>query len=272
MAKKKASKKDDKKKSKKKDDKKSSKKKNKKGKKMVAKRKADAMLNKEWYDVVAPLPFESRRACKTLANKSRGMKRAEDSLKGRIFEVNLADLQSADDAASGFRKISLRVDDVRGRSCLTAFHGCDLTTDKLRSLVKKRCSLIEAAVSVKTSDGYMLRVFIIGFTKRVVGMQVRRNCYAQSSQEKDLRKKIMSVVQQQISRATLSEAVNKFMMETVGEEIKHACASIYPLRDVFVRKVKLLKVPKFDAVKLLESHGGEKLIPASSEEHGAPVA
>jgi small subunit ribosomal protein S3Ae len=55
-------------------------------------------------------------------------------LKGRVFEVSLADLQ--DDEVT-YRKFKLMVEDVQGKQCLTNFHGLDMTTDKLRSLVKK---------------------------------------------------------------------------------------------------------------------------------------
>ena len=37
---------------------------------------------------------------------------------------------------------------ITGRSVLTNFHGMDLTTDKLRSMVKKWQSLIEAFADV----------------------------------------------------------------------------------------------------------------------------
>ena len=57
-----------------------------------------------------------------------------DGLKGRVFEVSLADLQN-DEVA--FRKFKLIVEEVQGKNCLTNFHGMDMTTDKLRSLVKK---------------------------------------------------------------------------------------------------------------------------------------
>ena len=57
----------------------------------------------------------------------------------------------------------------------------DFTTDKLRSLVKKWQTLIECHVDVKTTDNFTLRLFCIAFTKRRAN-QVKRTCYAQSSQ------------------------------------------------------------------------------------------
>jgi small subunit ribosomal protein S3Ae len=54
-----------------------------------------------------------------------------------VFEVSLADLQNDNDAERSFRKFRLIADDVQGRNVLTNFHGMDLTTDKLRSMVKK---------------------------------------------------------------------------------------------------------------------------------------
>lgn len=57
----------------------------------------------------------------------------------------------------------------------------DLTTDKLRSMVKKWQTLIEANVDVKTTDGYLLRVFCIGFTSKDQS-STRKTCYAQHTQ------------------------------------------------------------------------------------------
>ena len=34
--------------------------------------------------------------------------------------------------------------------------------------------------------------------------------------------------------------------------VLQACQSIYPLKDVYIRKVKTLKAPKFDITKLME--------------------
>jgi len=39
---------------------------------------------------------------------------------------------------------------------------------------------------------------------------------------------------------------------TAGKEIEKACQGIYPLQNTFIRKVKILRAPKFDITKLME--------------------
>merc|ERR1712032_1729388 len=93
-----------------------------------------------------------------------GTKIATEELKGRVCEVNLADLNADEDQS--YKKIKLCVEDVQGRNCLTDFHGLELTRDKLCSLIRKWHTLIEAHVDVKTTDGYLVRLFAIAFTRR----------------------------------------------------------------------------------------------------------
>ena len=100
---------------------------------------------------------------------------------GRVYEVSLADLQSETDAERSFRKFRFICEDVQGKNCLTNFYGMTLTTDKLRSMVKKWQTLIEAFVDVKTTDGYLVRVFCIGFTLKQ-NQTTQKTCYAQSQQ------------------------------------------------------------------------------------------
>jgi small subunit ribosomal protein S3Ae len=84
----------------------------------------------------------------------------------------------------------------------------DVTKDKLCQLVKKWHNVIEAFVQTKTSDGYMLRIFAIGFTKRT-GKQVKATCYAKGSQKKIIRKKMMEIMMNEIKKSTLKELTKK---------------------------------------------------------------
>ncbi|KAG8758792.1 ribosomal 40S subunit protein S1B [Serendipita sp. 396] len=223
-----------------------------KGKKGLKKKVVDPFSRKEWYDIKGPSIFENRNIGKTLVNRSQGLKIASDSLKGRIVEVSLSDLIKDEEQA--FRKIKLRIDEVQGKNCLTNFHGMDFTSDKLRSLVRKWQSLIEAHVDVKTTDGYIIRLFAIAFTKRRPN-QVSKTTYAQTAQIREIRKKMFEIMTREASSCDLKELVQKFVPEAIGREIEKAARGIYPIQNVYIRKAKIVKSPKFDINKLLELHG-----------------
>jgi small subunit ribosomal protein S3Ae len=224
------------------------------GKKGKQKRAIEPFLKKEWYDVKAPGMFPITDLGKTPVQRSAGTHNCVDSLRGRVFEVSLGDLKpnSEEDA---YRKFKFRVEDVHGRNCLTNFHGMSITTDKLRSLVRKWQTTIEAHVDVKTTDGYGLRIFVIGFTKRQKEQQ-RKTTYAMSSQIHAIRKKMTQIITRECSSVDLKELVSKLVAEIIGKEIEKTCQGIFPMQDVLIRKVKMLHTPKADAARLLELHKG----------------
>jgi len=240
----------------------------KKAKKGNKKKPVDPMSRKEWYDVIAPAVFTKRQCSKTFANKTVGNKVGSENLKGRVVDINLGDLMVEEQSDYAHRKIKIKIEDVQGRNCLTSFYGMDMTRDRLCSLIKKWCSLIEDVIDVKTTDGYVLRIFVIAFTNRRTN-HVKKNCYAQTSQIRRIRAKMTEIVTRTVQKNSLLENVKKFQLEVMGQEIQKACNGIYPLRDVSIRKVKVLKAPKFDMGKLMDAHGEN--IPTSREEVGAPA-
>jgi len=64
-----------------------------KSKKGGKKKATDPFLKKEWYNLVAPAIFANKECGKTLITKTTGTKIASEGLKGRVFELSLADLQ-----------------------------------------------------------------------------------------------------------------------------------------------------------------------------------
>ncbi|CAK9049841.1 40S ribosomal protein S3a-A [Durusdinium trenchii] len=195
--------------------------------------------------------FANRDAGMTMCTKTTGTKISSETLKGRVFEVSLADLNQNTDMA--YRKIRLCCDDVQGDKVLTNFHGMDMTRDKLCSLIKKWQSLIEARVDLRTTDGYTLRMFAIGFTQKRKD-QVKKTWYAQAGQIRQIRKKMIDIMTEETVKCDLKDLVAKLLPETLGKEIEKACEGIYPMHDCYIRKVKVLKKPKFDLVKLMELH------------------
>ncbi|KAH8111671.1 ribosomal protein S3Ae [Phellopilus nigrolimitatus] len=106
----------------------------------------------------------------------------------------------------------------------------DFTSDKLRSLVRKWQTLTKAHIDVKTTDGYLLRLFAITFTKRRrQSTQVKKPTYARSSQAREIRKKMFSIMTREASSCDLKELVQKFIPEAIGCETDARTVGASPL-------------------------------------------
>lgn len=121
-------------------------------------------------------------------------------------------------------------------------------------MVKKWQTLIEANIDVKTTDGYTLRLFCIGFTRKQ-DMSTKKTAYAQAGQVRNIRKKMIDIMSREVSSTDLKDVVNKLIPDSIARDIEKACQGIYPLHDVHIRKVKVMKRPRFDLNKLMDMHG-----------------
>lgn len=153
-----------------------------------------------------------------------------------------------------FRKIRLVIEETKGSACYTNFHSMDVTRDKLNSLFSKWQTTIETFVDVKTKDDYFLRVFAICMTEH----DNRQKCvtsYATTSKIKAIRKKMSEILMKSVQQNNLKKVVEILTGSDIEEDIRNACHKFYPLKHVLIRKVKILKKPKFDAAKLNEFYG-----------------
>jgi small subunit ribosomal protein S3Ae len=247
----------------------------KKGKKKVI----EPMSRKEWYDVVTPSNFTNRQFTKTLCNKTMGTKIAADFLRGRVYEGNLADINNASGKDEPFRKVKFVVEDVQGRNLLTRFHGLDTTADKTRSLIQKWGTLLENVIEARTSDGYTLRLFTMAFTKKQKN-QLSKNSYSKTRLEKWVRLRMTNITKNLFAKLDLNGAVTQITRDVLVERLAKRCNPIVPLRDIRIRKVKVVRTPKQDTQRLLDSHGevpesieGQaRIVEVAAEAPAAPAA
>lgn len=195
--------------------------------------------------------FQNRKFTKSPVNVSAGKKLSSDAMKGRVFEINLGDLNTA---SAPHKKIKLIVDDAtdsRSKLALTNFYGMDTTKDHLCSLIRKWHTLVETFVDAKTSDGFLLRVFPIAFTASSGKKQLKATTYAQSSQVKQIRKIMASVITKEIAKTSLKDVVVKLITDKIPTQITQQAKKIFPLHNCIIRKVKTIKRPRFDITQLL---------------------
>jgi small subunit ribosomal protein S3Ae len=187
-------------------------------------RKLDKWKSKTWYNVETP-EFISRT--------NIGVTPAEEpeQLIGRVVETTVGEI--ANDFTKHNTKLRLEINDVNGDIANTRFLGHEITTDYLRSIVKRQTSRIDANLDVKTKDGYVIRVKPICFT-------VKR---ARTSQIKGIREVMAKIVLERAAELNFEQFIEEAIMGKLSANIYRNAKSIYPLRRVEIRKTEVKTVP-----------------------------
>jgi len=72
------------------------------------------------------------------------------------------------------------------------------------------------------------------------------------------------------TKGDLKSLVKELIASPIGDQIAKNCTSIFPVKDCYIRKVKVLKKPKFDVTELMEWHNADEVV-ASSGDAGTAV-
>jgi small subunit ribosomal protein S3Ae len=192
-------------------------------------RKAESRKAKQWYKVVSPEMFGRVPFGETVANDP-------ERVVGRIVETTLGDLTN--NFSKQNTKLVFKVDRVAGDSAYTKFLGHEMTTDYVRSLVKRRTSRIDSIVDVITTDGYHVRVKPSCFT-------VKR---ARANQVKSIRELSKKVVLERSKSLDLNQLIQEAVGGKISLDIYKEAKAIYPLRRVEVRKTEIKAEPTIGAV------------------------
>lgn len=141
-----------------------------------------------------------------------------------------------------YRKLKFKCTNYNEGNCRTSFNGLDLTRDKFSSLIKKWHTVVETYSDLKTQDGFYLRIFVVAFSRKIKS-QVKKFTYLKSSQIRSIRRKMNEIIIKEGLKSTMKDLIGKFISEKIAEEIKKVCSKIFPLQNIFVRKVKVLQRP-----------------------------
>lgn len=191
--------------------------------------------------------FAERNFTKSPVNVTQGKKLSSDQMKGRVYEVNLGELNNM----GTHKKIKLIVDDTSdtgSKTALTNFYGMNTTTDHLCSLIRKWHTLIEAFVDAKTSDGFLMRFFVLASTKKNPRKQLKATTFAQRNQVKQIRKIMTSTLMKEVKKGTLKDLVPKLLDDRITDEITKKAKKIFPIQNCLIRKVKTTKRPRIDGI------------------------
>lgn len=81
---------------------------------------------------------------------------------------------------------------------------------------------------------------------------------------------MVSVMNELGTKGDLKSLVKELISAPIGDQIAREASSIFPIKDCYIRKVKVLKKPKFDVTELMEWHAADEK--TAGADVGKPVA
>jgi small subunit ribosomal protein S3Ae len=187
-------------------------------------RKLDGWKSKEWYNIEAPAYLNRVVVGTTMAGDPA-------LLLGRNVETTVGELTN--DMTKNNTKVILRINNVVGDVATTDLMGHELTTDYVRSIVKRQTSRIDANIEVKTKDGFVIRVKPTCFT-------IKR---ARSSQMMAIREMMVDIVKKRASETDFETFMQEAILGRLSAAIYRQAKFIYPLRRVEIRKTQVEAMP-----------------------------
>jgi small subunit ribosomal protein S3Ae len=187
-------------------------------------RKIDGWKSKEWYNIEAPVYLNRSIVGNTMAGDP-------SLLIGRNVETTVGELTN--DMTKNNTKVILRINNVIGEIATTDLMGHELTTDYVRSIVKRQTSRIDANIEVKTKDKYVIHVKPTCFT-------IKR---ARSSQMQAIREMMVEIVKKRAAESDFENFMQEAILGRLSAAIYRQAKFIYPLRRVEIRKTQVKAMP-----------------------------
>jgi small subunit ribosomal protein S3Ae len=182
----------------------------------------DTWKEKKWYKIMTPTEFGDAEIGSTPA-------RDPDMLVNRSVESSMREL--AGDFSKQYIKLYFRISGVSGDIANTEFVGHKVTTDYIRSMIRRGTSRIDSISNVTTKDGKKLKVHVLGVT-------IKR---AKSSQQKFIRETMERMVQEAAAQKTFQELIEDIVGGKMASHIYHEAKKIYPLKRVETVKTRIIE-------------------------------
>lgn len=188
---------------------------------------AKSVLQKNWYDLVAPDIFDNEEVGQTPAEK--------DSMVGnRQIKVSLQDVMPSSDKY--YMDVFLQVKDIDGNKAKTELVGHEVSKEYISKMINRRTDRIDHVFDVEAKDGGDIKV-------KLVAVTIKK---ANSSAITSIRNKMEELVDEKASKLGTEEFMEQIFNNEMQREINSECKKIYPLKTVEFRKTEITPPGQLD--------------------------
>jgi len=194
----------------------------------------DKWREKKWVTVVAPDSFNNVPIAYVPIT-------SEETAKGKVIEVTLYDILKGDPSQHQY-KMYFQIDKVEGDKATTIFKRYEYAKEFLRSLIRRGSSKIEYVLDVKTKDGYIFRIKVLGLTHRPLN----------TSRQRAFRLIAKDVMEKTVTQMSIDQFVQATCYGKINSDIMGAAKRVIKMRHVGLEKVKLIRTAEAE-IELLHA-------------------
>jgi len=185
----------------------------------------DTWKDKQWYTITTPKEFGDAEIGTTPA-------REPDMLLKRRVESTMRELTG--DFSKQYVKLKFQISEVAGDTATTRFIGHQVTSDYVRSMIRRGTSRIDSIVKAESKDGQKMKIHVLAIT-------IKR---AKSSQQRYIRETVEKLVVDAAAQKNFVELVEDIIGGKLASYVYHETKKIYPLKRVEVIKTKVVDEKK----------------------------
>ena len=194
----------------------------------------DKWREKRWVTVFAPDSFNNVPIAYVPIT-------SDETAKGKVLEVTLYDILKGDPSQHQY-KMYFQIDKVEGDKATTIFKRYEYAKEFLRSLIRRGSSKIEYVLDVKTKDGYIFRIKVLGLTHRPLN----------TSRQRAFRLIAKDVMEKTVTQMSIDQFVQATCYGKINSDIMGAAKRVIKMRHVGLEKVKLIRTAEAE-IELLHA-------------------
>ncbi len=177
---------------------------------------------KSWYSIIAPAEFESREIGQLVSAD-------ESNLINRVMKIGLGEITGSFSQSTAYTALYFRIKEVKGKSAHAIFVGHELVPGYVRTLARRRRSVMNQIDDVVTKDGVSLRIKTICISGVKVSEAVRA----------DVRRALSENVKAISKLTDYPTMVQEIVFGKLSAKLYNGVKKIGPIKRVEIRKSEL---------------------------------
>jgi len=185
-------------------------------------KKTEKKKTKDWYAVLAPQAFDSKELGEVVTTD-------EAKLANRIIPSSLMDVTGKMSQANMYTTLNFRIKEIKGKTAYTELIGHKLSPGYIRTLVRRRRTVLHTVKDIQTSDDRMVRIKLISVTKDRISETMKKN--------------LRVVIDEELTEASGKHGYYELMQEIIfgklASKVFNRLKQITPMSRVEFRKTEL---------------------------------